>query len=180
MDRRHIPITTEGTPVKKVNSLLFTSLRTSNSPCTLRQSWRKIDGWESLVWFPASWNLFTCTMESTLTGCITAWCRNSTSLNHRALQGVVQTSQHLKVSFPTIRASARRIIRDSSHPNYGLFSLLLSGRLYRSTSFCTSRLQDSFFSLDCWTVANNTITITITTHCMYQAFYHDHLSDQLL
>ncbi|XP_051568305.1 uncharacterized protein LOC127449139 [Myxocyprinus asiaticus] len=40
---------------------------------------------------------------------------------------------------------ARRIIRDSSHTSHGLFSLLPSGRRYRSIRTRTSQLHDSFF-----------------------------------
>lgn len=40
-------------------------------------------------------SFYICTIESILTGCITAWYGNSTALNHKALQRVVQTAQHI-------------------------------------------------------------------------------------
>ncbi len=49
----------------------------------------------------------TCTVESILTGCITAWFGNSTAGNRRALQRVVANcpATLLEVSFPPSRTS---------------------------------------------------------------------------
>ncbi len=40
-------------------------------------------------------SFYTCTEESILTGCITAWFGNSTAGNRKALQRVVQTARHV-------------------------------------------------------------------------------------
>ncbi len=40
-------------------------------------------------------SFYTCTVESILTGCITAWFGNSTAGNRKALQRVVQTARHI-------------------------------------------------------------------------------------
>ncbi len=40
-------------------------------------------------------SFYTCTVESILTGCITAWFGNSTAGNRRALQRVVRTARHI-------------------------------------------------------------------------------------
>ncbi len=97
---------------------------------------------------------YTCTVESILTGCITAWFGNSTAGNHKALQSVVQTARHIVGSeLPSLQdiytrrciRKARRIIKDSSHPSYSLLSLLPLGRRLRSIRSRTSRLRDSFF-----------------------------------
>ena len=40
---------------------------------------------------------------------------------------------------------ARRILKDSTHPSYSLFTLLPPGKRYRSMCRCTTRLQSSFF-----------------------------------
>ncbi|KAI3358299.1 hypothetical protein L3Q82_014676, partial [Scortum barcoo] len=40
-------------------------------------------------------SFYRCTIESILTGCITAWYSSSTALNSKALQRVVKTAQHI-------------------------------------------------------------------------------------
>jgi hypothetical protein len=40
-------------------------------------------------------NFYRCTIESILSGCITAWYDNCTTLNCRALQRVVRSAQHI-------------------------------------------------------------------------------------
>jgi hypothetical protein len=37
----------------------------------------------------------SCTIESILTGCVTAWYGNCTTLNQKALQRVVPTAQYI-------------------------------------------------------------------------------------
>ncbi len=99
-------------------------------------------------------SFYTCTVESILTGCITAWFGNSTAGNRRALQRVVRTARHIVGGeLPSLQdiytrrctRKARRIIKDSSHPSHRLLSLLPSGRRFRSIRSRTSRLRDSFF-----------------------------------
>ncbi len=99
-------------------------------------------------------SFYTCTVESILTGCITAWFGNSTAGNRRALQRVVRTARHIvRGELPSLQdiytrrctRKARRIIKDSSHPSHRLLSLLPSGRRFRSIRSRTSRLRDSFF-----------------------------------
>ncbi len=99
-------------------------------------------------------SFYTCTVESILTGCITAWFGNSTAGNHRALQRVVRTARHIVGGeLPSLQniytrrctRKARRIIKDSSHPSHRLLFLLPSGRRFRSIRSRTSRLRDSFF-----------------------------------
>ncbi len=99
-------------------------------------------------------SFYTCTVESILTGCITAWFGNSTAGNRKALQRFVQTARHIVGGeLPSLQdiytrrciRKARRITNDSSHPSHRLFSLLPSGRRLRSIRSRTSRLRDSFF-----------------------------------
>ncbi len=99
-------------------------------------------------------HFYTCTVESILTGCITAWFGNSTAGNRKALQRVVRTARHIVGGeLPSLQdiytrrciRKARRIIKDSSHPSHRLLSLLPSGRRLRSIRSRTSRLRDSFF-----------------------------------
>ncbi len=98
-------------------------------------------------------SFYTCTVESILTSCITAWFGNSTAGNRKALQRVVWTARHIVGGeLPSLQdmytrrciRKARRSINDSSHPSHRLFSLLPSGRRLRSIRSRTSRLRDSF------------------------------------
>ncbi len=120
---------------------------------SVSSSW---DGWGSLERSPRRIlrSFYTCTVESILTGCITAWYGNSTAGNRRALQRVVRTARHIVGGeLPSLQdiytrrctRKARRIIKDSSHPSHSLLSLLPSGRRFRSIRSRTSRLRDSFF-----------------------------------
>ncbi len=93
-------------------------------------------------------SFYTCTVESILTGCITAWFGNSTAGNRKALQRVVRTARHIVGGeLPSLQDIyiRRCITNDSSHPSHRLFSLLPSGRRLRSIRSCTSQLRDSFF-----------------------------------
>ncbi len=99
-------------------------------------------------------SFYTCTVESILTGCITAWFGNSTAGNRKALQRVVRTARHIVGGeLPSLQdiytrrctRKARRIIKDSSHQSHNLLSLLPSGPRFRSIRSLTSRLRDSFF-----------------------------------
>ena len=98
-------------------------------------------------------NFYRCTIESILTGCITAWYGSCTALNLKARQRVVKSAQHItRTELPYMedlytqqcRKKANRIINDTYHPSHKLFCLLPSGRRYRSIRACTTRLRDSF------------------------------------
>jgi hypothetical protein len=99
-------------------------------------------------------NFYRCTIESILSGCITAWYGNCTACNRRALQRVVRSAQ--RVTGDTLLAlqgtystrchrEAKKIIKDIYHLSHGLFTLLSSRRRgqYRCTG--TERLKNSFY-----------------------------------
>ncbi|KAK1802460.1 hypothetical protein P4O66_022119, partial [Electrophorus voltai] len=78
-------------------------------------------------------NFYTCTIESILTGNITVWFGNSTKQDGQALQRVAHLAEHIihteLPDLPTIyykwcQTKARRIVKDPTHPNNRLFSLL--------------------------------------------------------
>ena len=66
---------------------------------------------------------YRCTIESILSGCITAWYGNCTTCitggTLPALQDTYSTRCHRK---------AKNIIKDSNHPSHGLFTPLSSRR----------------------------------------------------
>ncbi|KAK1786506.1 hypothetical protein P4O66_017633, partial [Electrophorus voltai] len=78
-------------------------------------------------------NFYTCTIESILTGNITVWFGNSTKQDRQALQRVVRSAEritHMKlpdlqtIYYKWCQTKARRIVKDPTHPNNRLFSLL--------------------------------------------------------
>ncbi|KAK1794070.1 hypothetical protein P4O66_010976, partial [Electrophorus voltai] len=86
-------------------------------------------------------NFYTCTIESILTGNITIWFGNSTKQDRRALQRVVRSAERIThtelpdlqtIYYKRCQTKARRIVKDPTHPNNRLFSLLRSGRRFCS------------------------------------------------
>ncbi len=161
--REHTPI--DKTPVERVNSFKFLGVHitedltwSTHTDAVLKKSHQRLFFLRRLRKFGMSPSIlrsfYTCTVESILTGCITAWFGNSTAGNRKALQRVVRTARHIVGGeLPSLQdiytrrciRKARRITNDSSHPSHRLFSLLPSGRRLRSIRSRTSRLRDSFF-----------------------------------
>ncbi len=163
--REHTPITIDKTPVEWVNSFKFLGIHITedltwsvHTNAVLKKSHQRLFFLRRLRKFGMSPSIlrsfYSCTVESILTGCITAWFGNSTAGNRKALQTVVRTARHIVGGeLPSLQdiytrwciRKARRIINDSSHPSHRLFSLLPSGRHLRSIRSRTSCLRDSFF-----------------------------------
>ncbi len=159
------PITIDKTPVERVSSFKFLGVHitedltwSAHTDAVLKKAHQRLFFLRRLRKFGTSPRIlrsfYTCTVESILTGCITAWFGNSTAGNRRALQRVVRTARHIVGGeLPSLQdiytrrctRKARRIIKDSSHPSHRLLSLLPSGRRFRSIRSRTSRLRDSFF-----------------------------------
>ncbi|KAK1797878.1 hypothetical protein P4O66_008218 [Electrophorus voltai] len=79
------------------------------------------------------WNFYTCTIESILTGNITVWFGNSTKQDRQALQRVVRSADHIThtklpdlqtIYYKRCQTKASRIVKDPTHPNNRIFSLL--------------------------------------------------------
>ncbi|TKS65503.1 RNA-directed DNA polymerase from mobile element jockey [Collichthys lucidus] len=99
-------------------------------------------------------NFYHCVIESILTNCVTVWYGSCSAAERKHLQRVVKTAQRITgTPLPAIEdvqkkrclRRARSILKDPSHPAHGLFSLLPSGRRFRSLRTRTSRLRNSFF-----------------------------------
>uniref|UniRef100_A0A8C7TIT7 Reverse transcriptase domain-containing protein n=1 Tax=Oncorhynchus mykiss TaxID=8022 RepID=A0A8C7TIT7_ONCMY len=97
---------------------------------------------------------YSCTIESILMGCITAWYGNCSASDRKALQRVVRTARYITgAKFPTIqdlytRRCQRKVLKmvnDSSHPSYRLFSLLPHGKRYWSAKSRSKRILNSFY-----------------------------------
>ncbi len=94
------------------------------------------------------------TIESVLTQCISVWYGNSSSQDCKALQRVVRLAERISGSaLPSLqdiyikrcRSRAVKITKDSNHPGNCLFTLLPSGKRFRSLMAKTERLRRSFF-----------------------------------
>uniref|UniRef100_A0A669ERB8 Reverse transcriptase domain-containing protein n=1 Tax=Oreochromis niloticus TaxID=8128 RepID=A0A669ERB8_ORENI len=99
-------------------------------------------------------NFYRCAIESLLTSCITVWYGSCSASSRKSLQRVVKAAEHITgTRLPAIQdiylqqclQEAHSIIKDLSHPAHQLFSLLPSGRRYRSLSARTTRLKNSFY-----------------------------------
>ncbi len=163
--REHTPITIDKTPVERVNSFKFLCIHitedltwSAHTDAVLKKAHQRLFFLRWLRKFGTSSSILrsfnTCTVESILTGCITAWFGNRTAGNRKALQRVMRTARHIVGGeLPSLQdiytgrcvRKAQRIIKDSSHPLHSLLSLLPSGRCLRSIRSRTSRLRDSFF-----------------------------------
>jgi hypothetical protein len=82
---------------------------------------------------------YSCTIETILTGCITAWYGNYSASDRKALQRVLRTAQNITgAKLPAIQdlytrqcqRKAQQIVKDSNHPSHRLFSLLPHSKLY--------------------------------------------------
>ncbi len=97
---------------------------------------------------------YSGTIESVLTQCISVWYGNSSSQDCKALQRVVRLAEHISGSaLPSLQdiylkrciSRAVKITKDSNHPGNCLFTLLPSGKRFRSLMAKTERLRRSFF-----------------------------------
>ncbi len=163
--RVHTPITIDKTPVERLSRFKFLCVHitedltwSAHTDAVLKKAHQHLFFLRRLRKFGTSPSIlrsfYTCTVESFLTSCITAWFGNSTAGNRRALQRVVRNARHIVGGeLPSLQdiytrqctRKARRIIKDSSHPSHRLLSLLPSGRRLCSIQSRTSRLRNSFF-----------------------------------
>ncbi len=105
-EHRTHPITIDKTPVERVNSFKFLGIHitedltwSAHIDAVLKKAHQRLFFLRRLRKFGTSPSIlrsfYTCTVESILTGCITAWFGNSTAGNRRALQRVVRTARHI-------------------------------------------------------------------------------------
>ncbi len=165
--REHKPISIDKTPVERVNSFKFLCVHvtedltwSAHTDAVLKKTHQRLFFLRRLRKFGTSPSIlrsfYSCTVESILTGCITAWFWKQ----HRwqpqgSAKGRANYPPHCWVGgeLPSLQdiyirwciRKARRIIKDLSHPSHSLLSLLPSGRRLRSIRSRTSRLRDSFF-----------------------------------
>ncbi|KAI4897870.1 hypothetical protein NFI96_007237 [Prochilodus magdalenae] len=154
--RDHSPLHIDGSTVEIVKSTKFLGVHLAEdltwslntSTITKKAQQRKAHPPPILTTF------YRGTIESILSSCITAWFRNCTASDRKSLQRVVRTAEKIiGVSLPTITDiyttrcihKTTSIVDDHTHPSHTLFTLLPSGKRYRSIRALTSRLCNSFF-----------------------------------
>ena len=127
--------------------------------------------------------LYSCTIESILTGCITAWYGNCSASNCKALQRVLHTSQYITgAKLPAIQDLYNRrcqrktlkIAKDSSHPSHRLFSLPLYGKRFRTAKSRSKRLPNSFYpqAIRLLNSSSNVYPgLFISMHCHFTSTY---------
>ncbi len=99
-------------------------------------------------------NFYRGATESILTENITNWHGLCMAQDRRASQQVIKTAQNITgthllsisdISEVRRLCRAQRILKHKTHPSHNLFTLLPSGKQYRSIHCHTTRLQRSFF-----------------------------------
>ena len=89
-----------------------------------------------------------------ITNCISVWYGNCNAADRKALQRVLNSAQRtIGCPLPPIHNKfhdrclnkAKSIVKEDTHPNHGLFTLLPSDKRYRSLRSRTSRHKNSFF-----------------------------------
>ncbi len=97
---------------------------------------------------------FYCSaIESVLTYCLTVWYGGCSGADKKALQRVIKNAQNiigcplpllLDIANTRYLSRAKNIVKDFSHPGHHLFSLLPSGRRYRSIKHAQPDFQIVF------------------------------------
>jgi hypothetical protein len=136
------PINIDGAVVERVESFKFLGVNITNelswskhTKTVLKRTRKNIFPLRRLKRFGMGprilKKLSSCTVESILTSCITAWYGNCLASDCKALQRVVRTTQYFTgAKLPAIQdlynklcqRKAHKIVRDSSHPSHKLFS----------------------------------------------------------
>ena len=149
-ERNYHPVVIDGYAVERVDSFKYLGVHISedlswscHTTALVKKARQRLYHLRRLRYFklPAKVlrNFYTCTIESILTGNITVWFGNSTMQDRQALQRVVRSAEHIiHTELPDLHSiyrkrcwsRARKIVKDTSHPKNGLFSLLPSGKRF--------------------------------------------------
>jgi len=163
----HPPLTINGADIEQVSSTKFLGVEisedlswTANTTSLAKKAQRRLYFLRKLrkAGSPPSimCTFYRGTIESILTNCITVWGGSCTDHSRNALQRIVKAAGRIMgASLPPLPSlqdiyntrltrKATSIVSDPCHPSHGLFSLLPSGRRYRSLRAHTARLSNSF------------------------------------
>ena len=137
MRTEHAPILIDGAVVEQVESFKFLGVHITNkltwskhTKTVVKRAQQNLFPLRRLKRFGMGPQIlkkfYSCTIESILTGCITAWYGNCSASDRKALQRVVCTAQYITgVKLPDIQdlytrrcqRKAQQIVKDSSHPS---------------------------------------------------------------
>ncbi|TWW56974.1 RNA-directed DNA polymerase from mobile element jockey [Takifugu flavidus] len=161
----HPPIHINGAAVERVSSFKFLGVHlsqdltwTTNCSSLVKKAHQRLFFLRTLKKHHLSSgvlvNFYRCTIESILTSCVMVWYGNCSASDRKALQKVVKTAQRIAgASLPSVEdiyrrrchRRAKKVSKDSCHPAHGLFTLMPSGKRYRSLRTKTTRFRNSFF-----------------------------------
>ena len=140
--REHPPIHIDGTAVEKVVSFKFLCVHitdhlkwSTHTDSVVKKAQQCLFNLRRLKKFGLSpktlTNFYRCTIESILSGCITAWYGNCTTHNRKSLQRVVGSAQRITMAkLPALQdtystrchRNIKKIIKDINHPSQCLFT----------------------------------------------------------
>ncbi len=163
--RPYTPLMISGIPVERVSSFKYLGVNisedltwTTHIQTQVKKARQRLYHLRQLRKFRVSPTIlktfYSGTIESVLTQCISVWYGNSSSQDCKSLQRVVRLAERISGSaLPSLqdiylkrcRSRAVKIIKDSNHPSNCLFTLLPSGKRFRSLMAKTERLRRSFF-----------------------------------
>ncbi|KAI4901613.1 hypothetical protein NFI96_028146, partial [Prochilodus magdalenae] len=146
--RPHQPLFIRDLEVERVSSFKYLGVHISddltwtlNTTYVLKRAQQRLSFLRRLRKFGMSprilSNFYSCIIESILTSCITVWYGSTTVEDRKRLQRVVKTATKItKMAHPSLQSiynlrvhrRAASIIKDPTHPQHGLFTLLPSGR----------------------------------------------------
>ncbi len=159
----YTPLMISGTPVERVSSFKYLGVNISEDltwtahMTQVKKARQRLYHLRQLRKFRVSpailKTFYSGTIESVLTQCISVWYGNATNQD-KALQRVVRLAERISGSaLPSLqdiylkrcKNRAAKIIKDSNYPGNHLFTLLPSGKRFRSMMAKTERLRSSFF-----------------------------------
>ncbi len=150
--RSYTPLMISGNPVERVSSFKYLGVNisedltwTTHIQTQVKKARQRLYHLRQLRKFRVSpailKTFYSGAIESVLTQCISVWYGNSSNQDCKALQRVVHLAERISGSaFPSLqdiyfkrcKRRAAKILKDSTHPGNHLFSLLPSGKRFRS------------------------------------------------
>ncbi|KAK1784642.1 hypothetical protein P4O66_003271 [Electrophorus voltai] len=135
------PVRINGTTVERVDSFRYLGVHISQDLCWSHHTNSLAKKAHQCLYclrdfrLPSKvlWNFYTCTIESILMGKITVWFGNCIKEDRQGLHSVVRSAVRIThMELPDLQTiyhkqcqtKARRIVKDPTHPNNRLFSLL--------------------------------------------------------
>ena len=163
--RGHSPLLIEDTAVEVVSNTKFLGVHITDSLTWSLNTSSLVKRAQKRLFFlrrmrraqlpaPILTTFYRGTIESILTNCISVWSGSCNEADWKIVQRVVRTAEKIiGTPLPSIKdtahnrclARANSIRGDPTHPHQGLFTLLPSGRRYRSVASKTARFSKSFF-----------------------------------